>query len=56
MSNYAIFLTEDGNPREGLSWARRGAAATPGYANAQRTLGKVALSAKQPGRWVKTAG
>ncbi len=48
MSNLALMLLDDHQLVEALGWARRGAAAMPMYAPANRALGRVALVAKLP--------
>lgn len=48
MTNLALLELTDGQTAEALSWARKGAAASPLYANGQRIHGKVALAAHEP--------
>lgn len=48
MANLAVLELADGQIADALVWARKGAAASPLYANGQRIHGKVALAAHEP--------
>lgn len=48
MTNLALLELADGQTADALAWARKGAAASPLYANGQRIHGKVALAAHEP--------
>jgi len=48
MTNLALLELADGHTADALAWARKGAAASPLYANGQRIHGKIALAAHEP--------
>jgi len=48
MANLAVLELAEGQVADALQWARKGAAASPLYANGHRIHGKVALAAHEP--------